>query len=62
MPSTCLQDLAEANKARAERPWIVVMGHRPMYCTVAGPDGRCDAEHEASRLVGFVACKPDTDC
>ena len=25
----------EANKPenRAERPWIIVMGHRPMYCS-----------------------------
>ena len=45
------QDLARANLERAERPWVLVLGHRPQYCAVAGPDGRCDAEHEASRLV-----------
>ena len=30
-----VQDLAEANKPenRKERPWVVVFGHRPMYCT-----------------------------
>jgi len=30
-----IQDLKEANKPenRAERPWIVVFGHRPFYCT-----------------------------
>ncbi|XP_014863749.1 PREDICTED: iron/zinc purple acid phosphatase-like protein [Poecilia mexicana] len=29
------QDLEEANKPenRAERPWIITMGHRPMYCS-----------------------------
>ncbi|XP_063538363.1 acid phosphatase type 7-like isoform X2 [Cydia strobilella] len=29
------QDLAKANepKNRGERPWIVLMGHRPMYCS-----------------------------
>uniref|UniRef100_A0A146LGJ9 Purple acid phosphatase n=1 Tax=Lygus hesperus TaxID=30085 RepID=A0A146LGJ9_LYGHE len=28
-----IKDLEEANKNRAERPWIVVYGHRPMYCS-----------------------------
>ena len=45
-----LQDLAQANEDRASRPWVLVMGHRPMYCTVA-VGGHCDGEHEASRLV-----------
>ncbi|ORY96948.1 Metallo-dependent phosphatase-like protein [Syncephalastrum racemosum] len=27
------QDLARANANRAERPWIIVMGHRPLYCS-----------------------------
>ncbi|CAD5118751.1 DgyrCDS7428 [Dimorphilus gyrociliatus] len=27
------QDLIKANKNRAERPWIVTMAHRPMYCS-----------------------------
>mmetsp|Transcript_48614 Transcript_48614/g.114123 ORF Transcript_48614/g.114123 Transcript_48614/m.114123 type:complete len:229 (+) Transcript_48614:554-1240(+) len=26
-------DLAKANANRGERPWIVVMGHRPLYCS-----------------------------
>lgn len=32
------KDLKEANKPenRAQRPWIITMGHRPMYCTNAG--------------------------
>ena len=29
-----VQDLEEANKNREERPWVIVMGHRPFYCTV----------------------------
>ncbi|KAI9320919.1 Metallo-dependent phosphatase-like protein [Dichotomocladium elegans] len=28
-------DLAKANAQRNERPWIIVMGHRPLYCTPA---------------------------
>lgn len=27
------QDLKRANAMRQERPWLVVMGHRPLYCT-----------------------------
>ena len=29
------EDLATANRPenRAERPWVVVFGHRPMYCS-----------------------------
>lgn len=27
------QDLAKANANRAQTPWLVVIGHRPMYCT-----------------------------
>ena len=30
-------DLATANANRAVRPWIVVAGHRPMYCTDGNP-------------------------
>ncbi|CEG41438.1 iron zinc purple acid phosphatase-like [Plasmopara halstedii] len=26
-------DLAKANKNRKQTPWLVVIGHRPMYCT-----------------------------
>jgi hypothetical protein len=27
------KDLEEANRNRKERPWIIVQGHRPLYCT-----------------------------
>jgi len=34
------EDLAEANKPenRAVRPWIITMGHRPMYCSTDDQD------------------------
>lgn len=42
-------DLQAANANRERTPWILVAGHRPMYCVEAHA-GRCNAEHEASRL------------
>ena len=47
------QDLAEANlpKNREQRPWIIVQGHRPFYCTNTfnvTVDG-CGPEQETSR-------------
>ena len=34
------EDLIEANKPenRAKRPWIITMGHRPMYCSTDDAD------------------------
>lgn len=29
-----VNDLEEANKHRSERPWIVVLAHHPLYCSV----------------------------
>jgi len=40
-------DLIEANKNRANVPWIVVNGHRSMYCSC---DGDCDGEAAQQRL------------
>ena len=49
-------DLARANMPanRAKTPWIVVYGHRPMYCNVAAHNvttntSGCDGEQEQSR-------------
>nr|XP_019606871.1 PREDICTED: acid phosphatase type 7 isoform X2 [Rhinolophus sinicus] len=32
------RDLQKANENRAARPWIITMGHRPMYCSNADLD------------------------
>ena len=43
-------DLAMANANRAERPWIVLQGHRPHYCSDAiSPEQGCDGEAEIAR-------------
>ena len=49
-------DLAAADANRDAVPWVVVTGHRPMYCVATGGDGRCDAEHEASRQGTMMEC------
>lgn len=33
-------DLAKANANRAQRPWIFLVGHRPMFCSVASEYGQ----------------------
>lgn len=40
------EDLKEANKHRDERPWVIVLGHRPLYCTsfAAANDTSCTAD------------------
>lgn len=38
------QDLKRANDNRSRRPWIIVMGHRPLYCLKIG-DSSCDLKN-----------------
>ena len=38
LPLTLSPSLQKANKNRAVRPWIITMGHRPMYCSNADLD------------------------
>ena len=42
----------EANKPenRVKRPWIITMGHRPMYCTNKVDDLCTNHENEARKL------------
>ena len=48
-------DLAQANKNRDVRPWIITMGHRPMYCSNGNHEGAClteDTFHRNGTLDG----------
>ncbi len=39
MPQTLnLKQMATQESNRSKRPWIVVMGHRPMYCSTSDND------------------------
>ncbi|ORY93584.1 Metallo-dependent phosphatase-like protein [Syncephalastrum racemosum] len=46
------KDLSRAHANRAERPWNVVQGHRPLYCTSIEP-GTCGEETEKLRSAGL---------
>lgn len=43
-------DLAAVN--RSKTPWVVVVGHRAMYCTKT-PDDECNGEAQSVRVGGF---------
>lgn len=45
-----INDLQEANKIenRKKRPWIIVFGHRPMYCSNIDTDD-CTRKHPILR-------------
>lgn len=42
-------DLDKANTQRSARPWIIAMGHRPMYCSVDKFDEDCRREKSIVR-------------
>lgn len=54
-------DLQAANRNRERTPWVMVAGHRPMYCAAIRGTS-CDwgwvREHEASRLGIPSRCSP----
>ena len=44
-------DLAKANQNRDKYPWIIALGHRPLYCT-GDPEGyQCDIQAEYLRTM-----------
>lgn len=38
------EDLRKANQNRKDRPWIIVYGHRPMYCSTENNGDWCNVE------------------
>ncbi|KAI8432466.1 hypothetical protein MSG28_004852 [Choristoneura fumiferana] len=54
------QDLAEANKEenRKVRPWIVLMGHRPMYCSNSD-DIDCSFDAPVHVVTGSAGCQEE---
>ena len=45
-------DLAKANANRAAVPWVVIFGHRPMYCNVAAINATTHAYQERRATSG----------
>jgi predicted phosphodiesterase len=43
-------DLKKANLNRKERPWIIVMGHRPMYCSTVARSEKGQPIHDAKHI------------
>ncbi|XP_045164941.1 acid phosphatase type 7-like [Mercenaria mercenaria] len=42
-------DLDKANTQRSARPWIIAMGHRPMYCSIDKNDEDCKRDNSLVR-------------
>mgnify|MGYP003932722243 FL=1 len=55
------QDLKEANANRAERPWIIVYGHRPIYCSEGTEGGDCAINPTRFQAVEEVMYKYGVD-
>lgn len=53
------KDLAKANSAanRKSRPWIILFGHRPMYCSNSN-DIDCSLEYTRKGLLGLYGLEP----
>ncbi|XP_075976577.1 acid phosphatase type 7 isoform X2 [Anticarsia gemmatalis] len=54
-----LKDLQKANQPenRSKRPWIVLYGHRPMYCSDSN-DIDCSVEYTRTGLFGLYGLEP----
>lgn len=46
-----LSDLKMANKNRHLHPWVIVLGHKPLYCTKSVMAQECDKEVSEMRIL-----------
>eukprot|EP00873_Tetraselmis_striata_P011050 jgi/Tetstr1/431314/TSEL_021006.t1 len=55
-------DLAKANRFRDKQPWIIVYGHRPLYCTNSGRGRDCNRpESKVRRALEFLFLRYGVD-
>lgn len=47
--SWIVDDLQQANANRQQVPWVIVVGHRPLYCSSIFETSRCEVEAPAYR-------------
>lgn len=51
------QKIASLPENRALRPWIITMGHRPMYCTNADKDDCTKFDDRVNHQTNFIYFK-----
>lgn len=47
------RDLQEVNKNRDRHPWVIVFGHKPMYCSRSSPDKAENLECASKKMISI---------